>query len=84
MAAVTTLLCRYVVEWVQCADSTHGLAIDWVGVHNESPWDLQYILELRKQLDARGFTRTRIIAPDGDIDELAQQLLQNETARQVR
>ena len=72
------------VEWVQCAATVHGLSVDWVGVHNEAAWDLQYILELRNQLDARGFVQTRIIAPDGDIDELAQHLLQNVTARKVR
>jgi galactosylceramidase len=73
---------NYITEWVSCAQS-HEIQIDWIGVHNESPWNANYILTLRQMLDDRGFTSTKIIAPDGNINDLAQHLVLNETVAQA-
>lgn len=67
----------YVTSWVGCAKHSHNLTIDWVGIWNESPWNPDYILELRRQLDAAGLQATRIIGGDGDIIDIAKALQQN-------
>eukprot|EP00666_Eupelagonemidae_sp_cell4sb_P007086 gene7086-14491_t len=57
--------CRYMLEWVKGAKSTHGLDIDYIGIWNESPSNANYVKMLRKTLDGAGFNRTRIVAQDG-------------------
>ena len=42
---------NYITEWVTCAKS-HEIQIDLIGVHNESPWNADYILTLRQMLVA--------------------------------
>ena len=74
---------NYIVEWIQCAQTAHNLEIDWVGVHNESPWDAEYLLTLRQHLDERGFQSTKIIAPDGSIAGIAKHLAANKTVARV-
>ena len=56
---------EYVVQWVEGAKTVHGLEIDMVGCWNERPWNGDYLKELRRQLDAKGFEKTGIIADDG-------------------
>ncbi len=68
---------EYVVEWVRGAKSEHGLEINMVGCWNERPWNADYLIELRAQLDAAGFSSTGIIAADGKIDTLAAAMLNN-------
>ena len=68
---------EYVVEWVRGAKSEHGLEINMVGCWNERPWNADYLIELRAQLDAAGFSNTGIIAADGKIDTLATAMLNN-------
>jgi galactosylceramidase len=67
----------YVTSWVACAKHSHNLTINWIGIWNESPWNPDYILELRAQLDAVGLQATKIIGGDGNIIGLAQALQQN-------
>jgi len=55
----------YVVRWVNAAKQVHGLTIDYLGLHNEGSWTPGYAKELRRVLDVRGFSHTRILAADG-------------------
>ena len=60
-----TKTAQYVVDWIDGARREHGLEIAMVGCWNERPWNADYLKELRRQLDARNFSRTGIIADDG-------------------
>jgi hypothetical protein len=40
----------------------------YTGIWNEQSWSVDYVLELRANLDAAGFNATRIIAADGGWD----------------
>ncbi len=60
---------NYIVNWIECANRTHGLHIDVIGVWNEMDDQFEaggvaYLKLLRKVLDARGFGSTKIIAGD--------------------
>lgn len=70
---------EYVVDWVEGAEAVHNLTINMVGCWNERPWNADYLIELRKQLDAAGFSATGIIAADGAIDTLGTAMLNNST-----
>ncbi|KAK3782633.1 hypothetical protein RRG08_015208 [Elysia crispata] len=54
----------YIVRWVNGAKKTHNLTIDYIGIWNETPYNIAYIKTLRKVLDGRGFQHTQIIASD--------------------
>ncbi|KAK6174549.1 hypothetical protein SNE40_017800 [Patella caerulea] len=54
----------YVVKWVNGARVYHNLTMDYIGIWNESPYNITYIKTLRKTLDSAGFTKTKIIASD--------------------
>jgi galactosylceramidase len=56
---------EYVVDWVDGARREHGLHIAMVGCWNERPYSVDYLKELRRQLDARNLSQTGIIADDG-------------------
>ena len=43
----------------------HGLNISVIGLWNEEPGPVPYILALRRRLDEGGLSHVRIIAPDG-------------------
>ena len=57
----------YVVDWLRCARQ-NGLAVSYVGGWNEhyqgTPVQRAWFVNLRKALDAAGFTRTQIVAAD--------------------
>lgn len=59
------LTADYIVRWIEGAKEVHNLTIDFVGIWNEKPYNVTYIKTLRKTLDARGFTKTKIVASDG-------------------
>lgn len=59
------LTADYIVKWIEGAKQDHNLTIDFVGIWNEKPYNVTYIKTLRKTLDARGFTKTKIVASDG-------------------
>nr|XP_034327074.1 galactocerebrosidase isoform X1 [Crassostrea gigas] len=59
------LTADYIVKWIEGAKQVHNLTIDFVGIWNEKPYNVTYIKTLRKTLDARGFTKTKIVASDG-------------------
>ncbi|XP_062584696.1 galactocerebrosidase-like isoform X2 [Saccostrea cucullata] len=59
-----TLTADYIMKWVTGAKEVHNLTIDFIGIWNEKPYDVKYIKTLRKTLDARGFSPTKIVASD--------------------
>ncbi|KAK6179704.1 hypothetical protein SNE40_012007 [Patella caerulea] len=54
----------YIVKWINGAKVHYNLTIDYIGIWNESPYNVTYIKTLRKALDMGGFSNTLIIAPD--------------------
>jgi hypothetical protein len=58
---------RYVVNWLQCARRS-GLNVSYVGGWNEhykgTPIELCWFVNLRRALNAAGFTGTQIVAAD--------------------
>jgi len=77
------LTADYVVSWVALAASAHNLSIDFVGIWNESGYDLDYISVLREALDAGGFHATKIVAADMYVARwsIADALAANATLR---
>ncbi len=64
----TTADVHYVVNWLQCA-RRNGLAISYVGGWNEhyngeSPIEQDWFVNLRRALNAAGFSGTQIVAAD--------------------
>ncbi|KAK3746527.1 hypothetical protein RRG08_016697 [Elysia crispata] len=54
----------YVVSWIREAKKVYNLTMDYVGIWNERPYDINYIKILRKTLDEQGCSNTLIIAAD--------------------
>lgn len=73
----------YQTRWLQCVNDTIGIIVDNIGIWNERSWGPPwYTIELRRSLDAHGFSATGIVLPDGCIDEdLVSLLRNNETFR---
>ena len=60
---------NYITDWVECAAKTHGLTIDFVGPVNEidkefASYGISYLKILRKTLDQRGLSHTRLVGGD--------------------
>jgi hypothetical protein len=53
----------YIVKFIKGAKKAHGLDIDYVGIWNETPYDVGYIKLLRKTLVTSGLA-TKIVAAD--------------------
>ncbi|MFC8600446.1 hypothetical protein [Isoptericola sp. NPDC057191] len=53
----------YFLSWLDCADQ-HGLHIDNMGLRNERDYDIPWVKEFRKALDAAGHEDVRIVGAD--------------------
>ena len=53
----------YIVKFIQGANRQYGLHLDYVGIWNETDYDLAYIKMLRRTLDAHNLS-TKIVAAD--------------------
>ena len=53
----------YIINWIQHAQSDHGLHIDYIGGWNESGWNKIWYEDLKKALISNGLT-TKIVASD--------------------
>ncbi|MBZ5669558.1 MAG: galactosylceramidase [Acidobacteriia bacterium] len=53
----------YIVKFIQGAKKYHGLTIEYVGIWNETPYNIDWVKLLNKTLVANGLT-TKIVAPD--------------------
>jgi hypothetical protein len=56
-------MANYIVKFIQGAKQHHGLDINYVGIWNETNYDVDYIKMLKKALLAAGL-KTNIVAPD--------------------
>lgn len=54
----------YIIKWINGAKQVHNLTIDYIGIFNEHNYNTTYIKILRKMLDSRGFSNTKIIGTD--------------------
>jgi len=60
----TNSTARYVTNWLVAARDVHGLHVDYVGLWNEKPHSVEYIITLAEHLRAANLS-TQIIAADG-------------------
>jgi galactosylceramidase len=79
---------NYIVNWIACANNTHGLKIDVIGVWNEMDAQFKeggvaYLKLLRTVLDARGFSAVKIIAGDVHSWEPAPEVLTDPALAEV-
>ena len=56
-------MANYIVKFIQGAKKRHGLDIEYVGIWNETNYDVGYIKLLKKTLLANGLT-TNVVAAD--------------------
>jgi galactosylceramidase len=54
----------YVVKFIQGAKRVYGLDINYTGIWNERPYNVEWVKLLRKTLDANGLKTVGIIAAD--------------------
>jgi galactosylceramidase len=54
----------YTVKFLQGAKRVHGLNVQYCGVWNETPYDVEWIKLLRRTLDAAGLRQVEIVAAD--------------------
>ena len=56
----------YHLSWLDCAENTWGIEIDYMGIWNERGANPEWTVELRKALDSAGYLNTRIVSADTD------------------
>ena len=66
---------NYTLQWVKGAREVHGIEIDYLGIWNEIGTSREYLLALRKVLDAHGFQNTKIVSNDGQPGDVLPQLV---------
>ena len=76
--ANVSLSAEYTVAWVKGAKDVYDLDIDVLGVWNERSYSADYILSLRRLLDASGFPSTGILCDDNAYS-CAKGMLANES-----
>jgi hypothetical protein len=54
----------YIAGFIKGARQYHGVGIDYVGIWNETPYDVAWIKLLRKTLDRQNLQQVKIIAAD--------------------
>jgi len=59
----------------------YGWHCDAVGVWNERDWSIDYVLLLRASLDEAGLGASKIVVPDGGLDDVVSALDANATFR---
>ena len=82
--ANVTATADYTAKWIECGRDAHGLNISMIGLWNEEPGPVPYILALRKRLDEGGLSHVKIIAPDGGgggMDEIAKEMAANASVK---
>jgi alpha-L-fucosidase len=52
---------EYQLSWLRCAQDTHGISVDWLGLWNERPDNFDYMKSLKKALHAEGMTTQLVI-----------------------
>ena len=79
---------EYTLAWLRCVrNMTNGHAPSYLGTWNEKNWNgapADYVVSLRRALDASGFAATRIVLPDngwgpGPLQKLVEDAQANAT-----
>jgi galactosylceramidase len=73
---------EYHINWLKGAKSVYNLDVDYIGVWNERSYNADWIINLRKGLDAAGFPNTKIVAADAGWD-IANAMVANETLKKA-
>ncbi|XP_002807300.2 galactocerebrosidase isoform X2 [Callithrix jacchus] len=69
------LTAYYVVTWIVGAKRYHDLDIDYIGIWNERPYNVNYIKVLRKMLNYQGLQQVKIIASDSLWESISASML---------
>ena len=69
----------YHVNHLKGAKAHHNLTVDYVGVFNERSAPPDYIIALRRALDAAGFNRTKLVASDLVNWDIYGEMTKNQT-----
>ncbi|XP_055955982.1 galactocerebrosidase [Patella vulgata] len=68
----------YIIKWIQGAKHYYNLTIDYIGIWNEKPYDITYVITLRQLLDANGLSNVRIVAADDAVwNSISKDILNN-------
>src|SRR5262245_43804099 len=76
----STDMINYLIAWLTCARTNHGLTIDYLGGWNERSFNKQWYIDLNSALDANGFGGVRIVADDTSF-AVADQVVSDATFR---
>ena len=58
---------RYITSWLRAAKEVHGVDVDYVGIWNERGYTDDYVISLRRGIQAAGLN-TKIVAHDSGWD----------------
>ena len=72
---------NYTFQWVKGARDVHNIKIDYLGIWNEVGTNRDYLLELRKLLNANGFEHIKIVSNDGQPGDIVPQLINDTVYR---
>jgi hypothetical protein len=72
----------YIAKLIEGARKHHNLTLDFVGIWNETPYDIDWIKLLKKTLVAHGLG-TRIVAADGGDWEIVEPLNRDPALREA-
>jgi galactosylceramidase len=72
---------EYQTAFVKGARDVYNISVDYLGIWNERPWgNVEYVMSLRKSLDAAGLTSTQLVGSDGGIPGDQIKALQSDPA----
>ena len=60
----STDMINYLVAWLDCARTAHGLTIDYLGGWNERGYSKSWYQNLKSTLNARGYANVKVVADD--------------------
>jgi O-glycosyl hydrolase len=60
----STDMINYYVSWLDCARTSHGLTIDYLGGWNERGFNKTWYQNLRTTLNSRGYSNVQVVADD--------------------
>jgi len=60
----STDMINYYVSWLDCARTSHGLTIDYLGGWNERGYTKSWYEQLRSTLNSRGYAGVQVVADD--------------------
>ena len=72
----------YHLKWIRGAKREHNLTLDYIGIWNEHTYDTNWILALRRAMDADPVAKgVQIVAADKDFAPICADMMNNSTLR---